>query len=110
MSDILIIKSDMILKNYNDIYEGFVNQKAHGVVLLPAGFEAIVVPEDVEIKMDAPKTKKTMKNLYYSWHGHPAFKCSECGFAIADYYAENEKLLPNNDFRFCPCCGAEKES
>lgn len=57
MSDILVIKGNLYLnrKQYEETYESFVNQKAIGVVLLPSGFEAIVVPEDVEIKMEPYK-------------------------------------------------------
>ena len=71
MSDILLIKCNMFLnsKAYKELYEGFVNQKATGVVLLPPGYEAIMVPEDVEIKM-APYEKSELDERYKA--------CSRC--------------------------------
>lgn len=41
-----------MLKNYRDI---FLAQKESGVVVLPAMFEAIVVPDDIEIKIEGLK-------------------------------------------------------
>lgn len=54
MADVLVIKCNVVLKpkHYEDIYTNFVNQKAMGVVVLPLGFEATVVPDDVTIIME----------------------------------------------------------
>lgn len=58
--NVLVIKSNRIIKpkDYENIYETFVNQKACGVVLLPPGFEAIFVPNDVEIRMETKNDEK----------------------------------------------------
>lgn len=51
----LVVKTNMLLKEkeLDDYYHAFINMKAMGVVLLPAGFEALYVPDDVEVKMEA---------------------------------------------------------
>ena len=54
MSDILVIRSNAIFshKHYKEFLQTFTEQKAKGTVLLPPGFEAIVVPDDMEIKVE----------------------------------------------------------
>lgn len=39
-------------KEYDQVYKSFCEQKEQGVILLPPGFEATYVPDDVEIKME----------------------------------------------------------
>ena len=55
--EILIVKCKAILnkKQFDDLYEGIVNMKSHGVVLLPPYCDAIIVPDDVTIKLDTVK-------------------------------------------------------
>lgn len=51
---IVIIKANYITKprEYDEIYKAFCKEKEKGVILLPYGFEATYVPDDVEIKME----------------------------------------------------------
>lgn len=51
---LVIIETDRILtaKKYLDWYNRFLAQKQVGVILLPSGFTATYVPDDVEIKME----------------------------------------------------------
>ena len=87
MSDILVIKCDLFLNNktYKELYEGFVNQKATGVVLLPPGYEAIVVPEDVEIKM-APYEESELYERYKT-----------CGRCI--HYGESSDIVGSTCYK-----------
>lgn len=59
-------------------YESLINQKANGLILLSKGFEAFVVPEDAEIKMETPEFDALEK-------------CSNCKF---EHFASDED----------PCC------
>ena len=54
MGDILVIKCNynLCIRDLDYVRNTFVNQKAQGVVLLPLGFEAVVVPDDIEIKIE----------------------------------------------------------
>ena len=54
MNDILIIKSRIVIKpeKLNEFREMFIKQKAEGVVVIPPYFDALVVPEDIEIRME----------------------------------------------------------
>lgn len=51
---LVIIRTAFTVKptKYDQMYELFCKQKEHGVILLPPGFEAIYVSDDVEIKRD----------------------------------------------------------
>ena len=55
MSDVLVVKinalfpSDKIFAIHKDI----LRQKESGVIVLPSYCEALVVPEDIEIKLEA---------------------------------------------------------
>ena len=51
MSDVLVIKTDSFIRRDNliEIQYDLVKQKESGVVIIPKGWEAVVVPEDVEI-------------------------------------------------------------
>lgn len=52
--DILVIKCNLPLKQkeLNEAYRNFVTMKTLGVVLLTPGFEALICPKDIEIKME----------------------------------------------------------
>ena len=52
--DVLVIKVPYFLSKskMQQFYKSFVEQKNLGVVLLPAGFEAAVVPSDVKIVVE----------------------------------------------------------
>lgn len=51
---LVIIKADFLMKpkEYNETYKAFCKEKECGVILLPYGFDATYVPDDVEIKME----------------------------------------------------------
>lgn len=52
--DILIIKCPFYLtqEDRKKLYERFLKEKFHGLVILPAGFEAVYIPHDCEIVME----------------------------------------------------------
>lgn len=54
MSDILVIKCNYNLnsKDFLQIRDNFITMKAEGTVMLPLGFDAVVVPDDIEIKFE----------------------------------------------------------
>lgn len=54
MNDVFVIKVPYFLKKseMDQLYKSFVEQKNLGVVLLPVGFEAVVVPSDVKIVVE----------------------------------------------------------
>ena len=54
MSDVLVIKVnlDVSAEQLKALRDGFLFQKEHGVVVIPSFCEAVVVPEDVEIKVE----------------------------------------------------------
>ena len=54
MSNILIIKTDAFIRRDDliEIQYDLAKQKESGVVIIPKGWEAIVVPEDIEIKVE----------------------------------------------------------
>ena len=54
MPDILVIKSKILLKTdaYKKLYDLLMKQKENGVVIVPEYCEAIVVPDDIEIRME----------------------------------------------------------
>lgn len=54
MGDVLVIKCNynLSIRDLDYVRNTFVNQKAQGVVLLPLGFEAVVVPDDIEVKIE----------------------------------------------------------
>ena len=33
------------------------------------------------------------------------FHCTSCDYGCDDYYSYDESQIPDNRFRFCPCCG-----
>lgn len=51
---LVIIETNKILntKGYVDWYNHLLDQKTLGLILLPPGFKATYVPDDVEIKME----------------------------------------------------------
>lgn len=58
--DVLVIKVSYFLKRsqMDQLYKSFVEQKNLGVVLLPPGFEATVVPSDVKIVVEELNDKE----------------------------------------------------
>lgn len=58
--DLLVIttKYKLSAKDYERYYDAFIEEKAMGTVLLPLGFEASVVPDDIRIKFET-STEKT---------------------------------------------------
>ena len=37
------------------------------------------------------------------------FRCSECNYAMRDYYSEDETIMPKNELQYCPNCGARMD-
>lgn len=54
MPDILVIKTKIYLKSdaYKQLYTSLMSQKENGLVIIPAYCEAVVVPDNIEIKME----------------------------------------------------------
>lgn len=54
MPDILVIKSKVLLKVdvYKKLYDSLMAQKKNGLVIIPNYCEAIVVPDDIEIRVE----------------------------------------------------------
>lgn len=53
-NDVLVVKMDirMAPTQLQRIYDSIISQKEKGVVLLPAGCEAIIVPKDIEVRVE----------------------------------------------------------
>lgn len=51
---VVIIKANRLLKTkeFCDWYNHFLDQKDLGLILLPPGFTATYIPDDVEIRME----------------------------------------------------------
>lgn len=49
---IIEVKRLLKIKEFCDWYNHFLDQKELGLILLPPGFTATYVPDDVEIKME----------------------------------------------------------
>lgn len=92
----LVIKTNMLLKEkeLDSYYHAFVNMKAMGVVILPAGFEALYVPDDVEVKMEA-------ENKEDEWHYFIDKKPTEFGiYEFCSYLASDSyrgTYYPNSE-------------
>lgn len=58
--DILIIKCSFYLtqEDQKKLYERFLKEKIHGLVVLPCGFEAVYIPHDCEIVMETEGDEK----------------------------------------------------
>lgn len=56
MSDVLLLRSPYALKKdaIKKIHDNLVEQKESGVVLVPFGWKAEIVPENIEIIMVTP--------------------------------------------------------
>ena len=70
--DLLIIKCPSSLSQgvINFLYKKFISQKAKGLIMLPAGFEAVYIPHNCEIVMETEgdgKHKQTgcFEETYY---------------------------------------------
>ena len=37
------------------------------------------------------------------------FRCSECNYAMRDYYSEDETYMSKNELQYCPNCGARMD-
>ena len=77
MSDILIIKNDAFIRRDDliEIQNDLAKQKESGVVIIPKGWEAIVVPEDIEIKVECKEDEKEIRSCN---------TCSHCGCYSSD--------------------------
>ena len=62
-------------------------------------FDDIEANEIVDRVIEIPKAK----DIYYTVNRHCEFKCSHCGEEIIEVWSEQE-------FNYCPFCGAEIES
>lgn len=58
-NDLLVIttKHKLSGRDYERYYNAFVEEKAMGTILLPLGFEASVVPDDIRIKLETSAEK-----------------------------------------------------
>ena len=54
MSDILVIKCNTTVKaeTLNQLRQIFLKEKEEGVVVIPAFCDAMMIPEDIEIKVE----------------------------------------------------------
>lgn len=54
---LLIVKANIFLrdKEYRDLYKSIEAQRNNGTIVLPSYCEALIVPDNVEIKAEAPK-------------------------------------------------------
>ena len=54
MDNILVVKVKSLMppEQLDNLRRGIINQKESGVIVLPSFCEAVVVPEDVEIKAE----------------------------------------------------------
>ena len=54
MSDILVIKCNTMVKpeTLNQLRQIFLKEKEEGVVVIPAFCDAMMIPEDIEIKVE----------------------------------------------------------
>ena len=54
MPDTLVVKTKIYLKSdvYKKLYASLMSQKENGLVIIPAYCEAIVVPDNIEIRME----------------------------------------------------------
>ena len=54
MSDILVIKCNTMVKaeTLNQLRQIFLKEKEEGVVVIPAVCDAMMIPEDIEIKVE----------------------------------------------------------
>ena len=77
--DLLVVKCGIHQKreNFEEIHEALCRMKETGVILLPPHYYAIVVPDDVAIKVKG-KTDKCCENCKYgprSWLTEACFWC-----------------------------------
>ena len=54
MSDILVIKCDAMVNSetLKQLRQIFLKEKEEGVVVMPAFCDALIIPEDIEIKVE----------------------------------------------------------
>ena len=54
---LLIVKANIFLrdKEYRDLYKSIEAQRNNGTIVLPSYCKALIVPENVEIKVEEPK-------------------------------------------------------
>lgn len=55
MNDVLVVKINALFpsETLSEIHKNILKQKESGVIVLPSYCEALVVPEDIEIKLEA---------------------------------------------------------
>ena len=70
--DLLIIKCPSSLNQgyINFLYKKFISQKAKGLIMLPAGFEAVYIPHDCEVVIETEEDRENdqiecFKEHYY---------------------------------------------
>ena len=63
MNDVLVIKSNFNVKpkDFEKIRKNILKQKEEGVVVIPLGFDAVIVPEDVVVKFETHYLKEERK-------------------------------------------------
>jgi len=60
MKDVLVIKCNAVIKpeDLKKLREIFIKEKEEGVIVLPPYVEALIVPEDVEIRVEEAETNE----------------------------------------------------
>lgn len=63
MNDILVIKCNFNInsKDLEKVRKNILKQREEGVVAIPLGFDAVVVPEDVVVKFETHYLKEERK-------------------------------------------------
>lgn len=114
-SNVLILKCDMVLKNYemNKLYDTILEQKKQGVILLPSYVKVVNVPEEVTngelvvMNSGAPEPERYLLKCYdgrYIYRYTPGLSIIELTpdktFAISFSKAKAEKMLKKlgNDY------------
>lgn len=107
-SNVLILQCDVVLKNYemNELYDTILEQKEHGVILLPKYVKVVNVPEEVTngelvvMNSGAPEAKKYVLKCYdgrYVYRYTPGSSIIELTpdrtFAIVFSKARAEEML-----------------
>lgn len=101
MADILVVSVKMFAnqKQMDNITNYIRESMKTGLVVLPAYCEAVVVPEDIEVRVEnAYDSTGHWINAYPDVEPNPMFGygiCSNCGF---------EQSL-SNKLEYCPNCG-----
>lgn len=59
MKDLLLIKCNVSLsyENFEELYNHLMDQKERGLIIIPSYCEALIVPDEIKIKVDNEKGK-----------------------------------------------------